>query len=352
MEQLEYYFEKKIKKFPFIERKVKIKNNKNILLTGVKRCGKTFLIKDYLYDKKNYLYIDFEDIRIDKDSINKNLQKFIDKNSVEIVALDNYDKSIIIPKANQIILSSLDNIDLDNFEKIRLSPLDFEEYIAFDKSVDVKIVFNNFLKNGTLPEISQINEYKKEERFFEILRLTFLNDELKIFKEIANFQGHKGSAYHIFTKLKSKIKISKDRFYKIFEELRSKGYFYTLEKFGHPNASKKIYLYDFAIKNYLSFTKEFPKIFENLTFLELREKKLYYIEPIGFYLPEDKKVILPIPFGNEVRIQNQIEKVLKRNRLDIEKIEVITVGSSFKYEIDNIYCEISPFYEWALSKFE
>ena len=353
MEQFEFFYEKKIKKFPYIDRKTSIDEKSNYILTGVKFSGKTSLIKDYLYrSKKEYLYINLDDLRVDKKSLEKNLQKFIDEKKIEILALDNFDNSIKLPKARQIILSSQKDIDIENFKKIRLNLLDFEEYIAFDRSSDIKIVFNNFLKNGSFPEIPQTPDFKKEDRFFEILNLTFSKEELQIIKEIANFQGHKSSAYHIYTKLKQKMKISKDKFYHIFEELKEKGYFYTLQKYKHPNASKKIYLYDFSIKSYLSISKEFPKIFENLLFLELKDKEIFYIEPLGFYIVNEKKIILPIPFGNEVRIQNQIDKVLKKNRLDIEKIEVVTVGSSFKYEIDKIYCEILPFYEWALSKFE
>ncbi|WP_281951920.1 AAA family ATPase [Nitrosophilus kaiyonis] len=356
MEQLEFLFEKKIKKLPYIERKIKLSDNKNYIITGVKFCGKSFLIKDYIYrSNKNYLYIDLNDFRIDLNSLQQNLQKFINDNNIKLVVLENLkDKNFKIPKAEQIIISSQENIDINGFEKIKLNLLDFEEYIAFDRATDIKTVFNNFLKNGTFPEISNILEYKKEERFFEILHLTFSNDELMIFKELSQFQGHKTSAYHIFTKLKSKMKISKDRFYEKFENLQNR-YFYLIQKYKHPAAAKKIYLYDFAIKNYLSLSKEFPKIFENMVFLELYKKieDIFYYDQIDFYIPSKNEAIFSIPFGNEVTIEKKVIKAYKYlKELDVQKIKVVSVTNSFSFYEKDIKVDVVPFYEWALSEFE
>ncbi len=358
MEQLEYFFEKKSKKIPFIQRKKAIPTNKHTLINGIKFSGKTFLIKDYLnqqIDKKS-LYLDLNDIRIEPESIQKNLQSFIDKKGIEIVAIDNFKKDFYIPKAKQIILATSEPIVLDGFENIKLYPLDFEEYIAFDKSTDIKIIFNNFLKNGTFPEISQLPDFKKDERFFEMIRLFFKDEiELQCFKEITVMQGHKSSPYHIFTKIKPKIKISKDRFYAFFEILKGKNIIFTLEKYSFPKASKKIYLCDFIFKSYLSFSKEFPKIFENMVFLELikRDYEIFYYDLIDFYIPTSQEVIFCIPFGSEVTIQRKIDSASKYIReLKIDKITVLSVANSFKFYEKDIPVTVLPFYEWALSELD
>ena len=358
MEQLEYFFEKKFKKLPFIQRKKKILPNKNILLNGVRFCGKTFLIKDFLLQNshKKTLYINLDDIRVDIDLLNKELQNFINEKKIEIVAIDSYKKDCQIPKAKQIILSTATPLNIAGFEQIDLYTLDFEEYLAFDRSTDIKTVFNNFLKNGSFPEISQLLDLKKEDRFLEILSLLFKDEvELSIFKEIAKTQGYKSSAYHIFTKLKSKIKISKDRFYQIFNSLEEKKIVFLLEKFLFPRAPKKIYLCDFVLKNYTSFSKDFLKMFENMIFLEMKKRnyEIYYYDQIDFYLPKSSEAVFCVPFGNEVSIQKRVDSAFKYiKEIKVSKIVVVTVANSFKYYIDDIAVFVLPFYEWVLAELE
>ena len=350
MDQIQYFYEQKIKKIPFIPRKVDIKENENILVKGIRFSGKTFLIKDYLSRQKNFLYINLNDIRVDLDYLQSNLQTFIDKNRIEIVAIDNYKKDFLIPNSKQIILSTNEPIYLDGFEMKNLYTLDFEEYMAFEKAIDTKIVFNNFLKNGTFPEISKTPEFKRNERFFEMIAMLFKKD-IEILKEISNRVGHKSSIYQIYTLIKDKTKISKDRFYSFFEYLKETNLIFILEKFSYPKASKKIYFCDFALKNYLSFNRDFSKIFENAIFLELfkRDFNIFYFDRIDFFIPSKKEAILSIPFGNEVGIQKRVSLAYKYlKELEIEKVTVVSVANGFKFYENDIFIEVLPFYEWAL----
>ncbi|WP_200763148.1 ATP-binding protein [Nitrosophilus alvini] len=359
MEILEILYEKDIGKLPFINRKIKIPEGKNAILFGTKRSGKTFLIKEYLsrFPKKKRLYIDMSDLRMDIHSIKSNLQEFINKKGIEIVAIENYNEQIPLPETKQLILSSEKPLIKENFETIHIRNLDFEEYIAFEKkSQDIKAIFSNFLKNGTIPEIIQQPEYNKIARIQEILTLAFKEDSLFLtFREAALSQGHKSSPYHLFTKLKSKTRISKDRFYSNYEELKKRGYIYSVEKYGSSNAAKKIYLFDFTIKNALTFEKEFSKMFENMVFLELFKKggSVFYYDYIDFLLPDISHAVICVPFGNEVMIQKKVHKALKGlNEHKIKEIDIVTVGSSFEFEENQIRCHVLPFYEWALIEME
>jgi len=120
-------------------------------------------------------------------------------------------------------------------------------------------------------------------------------------------------------------------------------------KWGAKRAAKKLFFANFLAKPLLFTQREFPKIFENMVFLELKEP-VWYLEPLGFYLPQSQKAVLAIPFGDEVRIQKRIDQMLAKNRLELARIEVVTVAGSFRYETGGIFCEITPFYEWALGE--
>ncbi len=293
------------------------------------------------FEPKKVLFIDCEDLRwnaLDK----SDFEHFIRTHSIELLIVANYD-GFELPEVNHIWMSTQGK--LDGFENIRLSNLDFEEFLLFDRSNDPKAAFSHYLKNGNAPAI-----YKEPTATFSqnLLRLTFKND-LSIFKTIAYYQGQSVSAHFLYTRLKEHLKISKDRLYDLLYQWEEIGYIHLVPKYQAKRAAKKLFFYNFNVKSLLYVDREFPKLFENMVYLEIDEE-CFYIDPLGFYLPQKRSLILAIPFGDEVRIQIKIDQVLQKNRIEIDKIEVVTVATSFTYEIGSIRCEVVPFYEWALGK--
>ncbi|BCD61411.1 hypothetical protein NitYY0826_C0257 [Nitratiruptor sp. YY08-26] len=351
MRTLEYFYEHSLTKHTFLPRKVDITLASKILLTGPKFCGKYSIIQSFLqshFDQKELLFINFDDVRSQSIAYDE-IEPFIEKNSIKAVVLYGIKKPFSLPNAPYLIIISHNNVEIDGFMHYHLSNLDFEEYLLFEKRADIKVIFNNFLKNGNYPELSKIADFKKDKYFQELLFLTFKED-FQIFKEIAFYQGYTTSIYFLFNRIKERHKISKDRFYTLFESWQRDRYIYAVEKYNAKRAAKKLFFHDFTIKSRLFTQKEFPKIFENMVFLEITHKEVFYIEPLGFYIPSEELLILSIPFGNEARIQEKIDHVLTKNHIAIKKIEVVTVGSSFTYYIKNIQCEILPFYAWAVGK--
>ena len=350
MQPIEFFYEKSQNKQFYLPRKVRFPKQKRLLLTGTKYCGKRSFIQNYLQENfapSKRLFIDFDDFRCDKEYIQKHIQSFIDDKNIECVVYYGYDASIEIPRCEYVILASHQNIDVAGFTKIVLKNLDFEEFMLFEKKQDIKVLFNRFLKYGNFPHIAKYDE--KDKRVQEIYALTF-KDNIHLVQEISFYQGHAVSAYFLYNRIKAKYKISKDRFYAFFDELIYNGYLFAIERYGAKRAPRKLFFHDFLIKSIFFTQKEFPKIFENMVYLEIADQEVFYTEPLGLYIPSTKRLIVPIPFGNEVRIQNKIEQILQKNSLELEKIEVVTVASSFRYELENIPCEITPFYEWAVAK--
>ncbi len=353
MELLEYFYEHGLAKNIFYPRKVPWPDSSHILIQGPRYCGKFSYAHYHLlqrYESNQVLWIDCEDFRYDQKEIETQLIDFIEQKGIAVIVFYGIERLIAFPQDVATILVTHHHIEAEGFEKVHLDNLDFEEFILFEKKYhDPKVLFNSFLKNSNFPEIVQLPEYKKRRRFEEIYRLTF-KDELTIFAQIALFQGHTTSVYFLFNRIRQRHKISKDRFYSFFDRLIQERLLFALDKFDTKRAPKKLFFHNFLTKSLFSMQKEFPKIFENMVFLELRNKEIFYLEPLGFYLPKEERIVLAIPFGNETRIQQRIDQVLAKNRLEIKKIEVVTVGSSFSYELGAIYCEIVPFYEWALGQ--
>ncbi len=355
MTNLELIYENKIIFPQFLERKISIKHNKT-LLYGVKSSGKTYLIYDYLSKNpdKNYIYIDMEDYKIDKNSL-KFLEDFIYQHNIDILVIENYTKDIILPKVDSILLSTQDYINIEDFTILYIPPLDFEEFILFDtKHQNITNSFNSFLKYGNLAQIIDYKDYKKQLRNKEILELYEPNPTSReILKLLIKSSNELKSPFWLYSILKKQIKISKDFIYKQIKIYQNNKAIFLCEKYNQPKATKKIFCFNHALIDIVHFNKKFINIFTNMVFLELhnRYKEIFYLDNIDFYIPQTKTIILCTPFFNKLIFSNLSAKILKSiYNIDIEQIIFITINNNDEnIFIDNINCEIIPFYEWALS---
>ncbi len=351
--QLEILYDFEPKRVDYIDRKVQITKKRTVIFAPPK-SGVTYLIYSHLmnYKKESYLYIDFGDTRVDTKTLQPNLQNFIHKKDIKLLILENFDFSFDIPKCDEIIISTNRYKDVEGFDIISFYPLDFEEYIAFDKMHSkVENIFNAFANGGTYPQIVLSNEIDKI-KYLQHLAHSITKDEKQfiILKTFSSFQAQVVSLYQVFNKLKSNIKISKDFFYDLVNDLNQRQIILFLEKYNRPKAGKKLFLIDFALKNALNFEKDFLKRLENIIFLEIykRKKSIYYTDEIDFYLPEEDSAILVIPFLPPALLRNKIIKRKKAfKKLGIKSVYIISLGNEDEFKNDGINYEIIPFWNWA-----
>ena len=356
MKLLEENYQINFSKINFLERKIKIINSKTIIC-GPSKVGKSYLVYDFLSNFKNedYLYIDFFDLR------NKNitnelqfLDEFIKEKNVEVLILENFDHQCKIPDCTNIILTSQKNIIYENFEKINLYALDFEEYLLFDsKHQNITQSFNSFLKYGNLALSITTEEHKKLSKLQEIIKLNSKDEtSFEILKILIENIDERKSIFQLYNQLKTRIKISKDRFYEECKELEEKNNIFFIEKYNQEMSLKKIYTYNYAFLNAISFTKKFKQEFTNMVFLELLKEnnKIFYLENIDYYVKEENLAVVCIPFLNQLINSNILKKIVKTAiEYNINKIEIITVSNSENLSNNKIKINVISFYEWALS---
>ncbi len=355
LSQLEYLYGLDYKKFSLNDRKFKIEEKK-LIIRYVRQSGVSTLIFDHLqnYKKDEYLYIDFNDIRIDTPQIMLQIDEFIKKKRVILLILENFDFKYQVPNCEEIIITTQEDKNITGFKKKDLFGLDFEEFLSFEKKFTaIEQAFNNFANNGTYPQIYTTSNPNRIKLLQQIITSTVDNKkELKILKILSKYQSTKVSLYKLFKELKEELKISKDIFYHYVKKLQDSRHIIMVEKFSKKNSVKKIYLIDFTIKNALSFEKDFIKRFENIVFLELykRDYKLFYTDEIDIFLPNEKKGIFCIPFLPTNLLKTKIVKRKKYfKKLSIYKIEIITLGNEGNFTDDGILYDIIPFWNWANS---
>jgi len=355
MQILQLLYEDIHKNSTFIDRKMTL-NHKKIILYGPRKSGKTYLILDHLsqYTQENYLYIDLSDDRINLAEVAESLAMFVQKNPIQLLVIEHFDFSFKLPPVDKIILTTSFTCNtIDDYQSYVLYPLDFEEFLAFDKKhSNIEHLFNLFTNQGTFPSIVQGNDADFSRSLQEMVHLIIPDaTTYSIYKRFCELQGMKISLFQIYNYLKTIIKISKDKLYAITAQLEDQKLLFLVEKYQQPNAAKKVYAIDFALKDALTFKKDFLKRFENMVFLELikRDKQIFYEEGIDFYIPKESLAVLCIGFTTTEVIELKLQKLLPTFwALHVKRIEVVTLSSESAKDIEGFSFSILPFWEWAL----
>lgn len=355
MNILEQIYETTLPKINFLERKLTI-DNPNTILIGPPKSGKSYLIFDYIsrFEAEVVLYIDFDDYRIDLQAIQNDLERFVSQNKIEVLVLENFKFNLDLPKVTSTIISTQQEIPQNlNFDIVYVPPLDFEEYLLFDtKHNSLSNSFNGFLKYGSFPEIIEIADSKKHIRNLEICKL-YAQDKtyFEILFIIIKFASEKKSVFQLFNALKKEIKISKDKFYKVFEEFERNKLIYLCAKFEQPKAVKKVFVFNHALIDIVSYKKNFNNLFKNMVFLELnrRYEDIYYLDNADFYLPNMEQLVLAIPFFNSLVSSSIISKLIPYiEEYKIKNITIVTVSTEQNVFIEDIEATAIPFYNWVL----
>jgi predicted AAA+ superfamily ATPase len=347
---LDEYYRYDLHNVGFIERKQSI-DEKNTLIYGITQSGKSALIKHYLlsHKKSTYLYLDCRDLRLDSDEINASLESFCRENKISILALDNYNEKIKLFNIDQIILSSEYPLDLA-FHTIHLELLDYEEFLAFESKYD-STALNHFFQLGGFPAMHRIATEERPLYLQHTLMRALEPIEFSILAQASKMVTQKVSAFNLYERLKGERKISKDKLYLHLQSMFERGYLKSLSKFNHPNAVKKLYLCDIAIKHALVLQKHFGRLFENLVFSELDKHHVecYYDEGIDFYLPQRGQIIIASPFANEHALFKKVEALegfIVSNRVREVIAVTMNLESTLSHPISRI--EMIPFERWAL----
>ena len=333
------------------DRKLFIEEDKSYSISGITQSGKTKLVKNYLLSlkKSNYMYIDCHDIRLNHDELNSSLQEFCTQNKITTVVLDNYETGISLVNTKQLILISPTPLEYDFLIPIKLYPLDYEEFLAYEQKYDSSL--NHFFQLGGLPIMHTVVQENRAISLQKSLRYALSEMEFDILLTCAKMLSQKISAFTLYERLKQTRKISKDKLYKSYEQLTLKNYIHTLQKFNHTKATKKIYLADIAFKSALTTDKHFGRLFENMIYLELLKsgEECYYDDGVDFYLPHKNEIILGMAFHDERALFKKLELLEAFIfSYQVSKITAVTMSkeSSLSHPISKV--EMIPFDIWTL----
>lgn len=362
MSLLEEIYREGVKKTALHERKVELHADTNTILTGPRRCGKSYLIFGLLQQlrKERYLYIDLNDFRYAGKISARLIDEFVEHRPVELVVVENISSKFELHCKAVKIFSSVSPIQKEGFTTLLLGGLDFEEYAAFQarelfkKNDDDAFsqIFTHYLKDGVLPEKIHLSDFQKIQRAQELVRL-IANDPVKELLIIffAEKMGLKLSNLQIYTQLRAQHKLSKDKLYRCVDELCNDGVLKLVGKLGQSNAAKKCFLYDFAFVSALCDKKEFSRSFEAMVYLQLAQTTgdLFYTDEFELYSPKEQKAFISLPFFDEEQLKQKLAKKLQKPLgYTLQRVDIVTVSADFTFELFGIVIEAAPFWQWAM----
>jgi len=380
-----------------------IKTKQIVILSGVRRSGKSTLLKQFSNKLKgDFYYINFDDERLidfdvsDFDSLLTVWNKSHQSKNILIDEIQNIEKwerfirriyeegyKIFITGSNAKLLSSELSTHLTGrYFKIEVYPFSFKEFLIFNNidfkkvssSNRVKIMkaFDDYLVSGGFPDFIK---YKDEEFLKRTYEDVIYKDIITRFgiKEVSSFRRVSSFIFSNFTKkigykkmaesleIKSPISVRDyvgflQESYLIFELFK---YDYSLKK--QFVSDKKAYVIDNGMRNIVSFSfsEDRGRLLENLIYIELRRRGCNIFFDKGKnecdFLIEDKgKIIEAIQVcysfndGNQEREVAGLVESLKKNNL--KKGTIITYGDDKIINYGDFTIDIIPAINFLTTK--
>lgn len=381
------------------------KDNRIIILTGIRRCGKSTILKQIIKQKEHYCYVNFEDERFldfkaqDFQILNEILIEIYDNPKIyffdEIQNIDKFEtfvrrlqdegKKIIITGSNASLLSKEFGTRLTGrYKPFEIYPFSFAEYLKFKniqiekdwnyktyKRIEIKKAFNEYLEFGGFPEYLKTKDKEYIKNIFEnilykdvIARYSIKKQ--KVMKELISILATNVSSTFTYNSIKKDLHIGNSITIKEYISYLANSYFFfELNKFDFSlrkslNAPKKIYLIDTAFNQItgFNFSPNTGKNLENIVFIELkrRKKEVYYFIEKGecdFIIKDESKISQTIQVcynlnkGNKDREINGLLEAM--NKFKLKEGYIITLDQEEEFKQDGKKIKIIPVWKWLLN---
>lgn len=364
-----------------------------IILSGVRRCGKSTLLRQMSKKIKNFYYFNFEDPKADgfelgdfqrldevfhEEYKESNYYFFDEIQNVQkwelfIRAMLDKGKHFVITGSNASLLSKELGTRLTGRHlRYELFPFSFKEFLKLaSKKADITSFQDYFIKGG-FPQYLKVGSSEVLQELFNDILIR----DISIRYKIRNLRALREMALYLITNVGKEF--SYNSLKKIFKlgsvnsAISFVSYFedsymlFTVPKFDYSIKKqiinpKKVYSIDngFSNVNSASFSEDKGRMLENLVFLSLRKKnrEIFYFQGNGecdFVIKQGTKITKAIQVCYELNEQNK-EREINGLTEALEKFKlkeglILTYNQEDEFKTDNNVINVIPVWKWVLEE--
>jgi len=401
-----------IQRLPLIEREIVFEELLPTIITGVRRCGKSYL----LYQKMNelvkkghewneFIYINFEDERLisfDVNDFNLLLEAYYSISKKDpILFLDEIQnitgwqkfarrmadekRIIFITGSNSKMLSNEMEMTLGGrYISAQIYPYAFKEYLkaknftwsvktlfSTKRKTDIIQYFDDYLEYGGFPELANI--VNKRDYLSSIYNKIFLGDIIMrhgvsniialevMMKKIAETLRHPISFSRLSNIVTSVgISVGKSTIIQYLEYAKESQLIFSINNFASKLVDKvttpKYYFVDTGLLNLFVLDAK-SALLENLIAINLLKKygrdDVYYYQDnieVDFYLPRNSLLIQSCYSLADIKTKDrEINALIKLSKhVEVHEMMIITYDEETMINVDNLLIKVIPAWKWLL----
>lgn len=379
-------------------------DNRIVILTGIRRSGKSTMLRQIMQNKEDYCYVNFEDERFidfkaqDFELLNEVLIEVygnptiyffdevqnIDKFEIFVRRLQDQGKKIIITGSNASLLSKeLGTRLTGRYKAFEIYPFSFNEYLSFkkiefnrewfyaaEKKVKLIKLFDYYFHNGGFPEYLKNKDKDYIRTIFDniLYRDIIARYSIKkqrVIRELVNVLATNISSLFTYNSLKKSLGLANSITVKEYISYLNNSYlFFELQKFDFSvkrqlNSPKKIYLIDSAFNQLgLNFSMNSGKILENVVFIQLKrkDKEIYYYSSnneCDFVVKEGAKVREAIQVCyvlNEDSKERELDGLIEAmDNFKLKEAMILTYEQEQELNVKGKKIKVLPIWKWLLT---
>lgn len=368
---------------------MQLETNHALIISGIRRCGKSTLLKQIMKTINDYHYFNFEDIRaatFEVNDFNKLNEVFVENNKNcynyffdEIQNVEHWErfvrslldqkKQIYITGSNASLLSKELGTKLTGRHvRYELFPFSYKEMLLLANKKTGIESFKEYFTYGGFPEyLKQKNTRILQELFNDIITRDIIVRHgirnSKIVRELALYLLSNVGKEYSYTNLKKDFQLGSVNTVISFVSYFEDSYLlFSVPKFEYSYRKqlvnpKKIYAIDTGLINCntVSLSKDDGRLLENLVFVELRRqgKNIFYFRSkneCDFVIEENRKiteayqVCYQLTEDNNTREINGLMEVLNESKLD--EGFILTFNQEDQFDIEGKTIKVIPVWKW------
>lgn len=364
--------------------KVPKKTKAILIISGIRRCGKSTLIRNAFLHSEGSLYINFEDPRLigfdlsdfsrledlmgDKKEGFLLLDEIQNIDQWELYARSAHERgiSLVITGSNASLLSrELGTKLTGRYKQLELFPFNFQEFLNYLKLERNLQSFDKYFHLGGFPEFLEENDTD----YHRLLLRDIITRDIALRRNLPNERQLMRLAIHLlsnigkdfsYNKLSKLLEIKSVRTVIDYCDYLSESYLVEyIPLYSHSIKKqianpKKVYAIDtaFARSNSLSFNDDFGRRLENIVFLKLRQSysDIFYFRSdkgeCDFLVRENEKNLSAVQVCWKIDNDNLTREI--KGLKDAMNAAKITNGVILTYNQEDVLdgVRVVPVWKW------